>query len=59
MKLLLLLIINVFLLQAQEYTLTPDGTYVSGDGFTLTPDGTYIETEPYTNDEIYSEETED
>ena len=27
---------------AQEYTLTPDGTYVGGNTSTLAPDGTYV-----------------
>ena len=29
-------------LNAQNYTLAPDGTYVGGSNYTLTPDGTYV-----------------
>ena len=31
-----------FAATAGEYTLAPDGSYVSGDSYTLTPDGSYV-----------------
>jgi hypothetical protein len=33
---------------AGEYTLAPDGSYVSGDSYTLTPDGSYVGGDTYT-----------
>jgi len=39
---LIVSLVPAFAAIAGEYTLTPDGSYVSGDSYTLTPDGSYV-----------------
>ena len=33
---------------AQEYTMTPDGSFVGGDSYTMTPDGSYVGGDSFT-----------
>ncbi|MBC8495675.1 hypothetical protein H8D36_05980 [archaeon] len=40
-SLLIAAIISTTVLSA-DYTLTPDGSYVSGDSYSLAPDGSYV-----------------
>ena len=45
-KLLSMAVLSVALFStigfAGDYTMAPDGTYVSGDDYTMTPDGGYV-----------------
>ena len=42
-----LLPLTVTVAQAQNYTMAPDGSYVSGDSYTMTPDGSYVRGHSY------------
>ena len=40
--LFLSLTFNISSVLADDYTMTPDGSYVGGSDYTMTPDGSYV-----------------
>ena len=39
---LIFLIANLSIVKAQDYTMTPDGSFVGGNSYTMTPDGSFV-----------------